>query len=204
MKTYIHEMTSKEAGAALEECKVVIIPVGSAEWHGPHLPLSVDHDSSRAFAKAASEKMSPRVLYTHSLEGVVRGQMQWPGSITIPPHTFIESMVGTCQSLNYHGVEKILILNGHGSNRPQALAAAIRASKEFDMEVVPASWWDFTPASARDEIMDGNHIPGHAGDCETSLMMYLRPELVNVEEALKEDWQPEDRQVHSRKGQGPL
>lgn len=191
MKTYLHEMTSKEAGAALEKCEVVIIPIGSAEWHGPHLPLCVDHETSRAFAKAAAERMYPQVLYTHSLQGVVRGQMQWPGSITIPPHAFIEIMVGTCQSLNYHGVGRILILNGHGSNRPQALAAAIRASKEFDMQVVTASWWDLTPSSAREEIMEGNHVPGHAGDTETSLMMYLRPELVNVEEALKEDWPPE-------------
>ena len=59
------------------------------------------------------------------------------------------------------------------------------------MEVVPASWWDFTPASAVEEIMDGNHIPGHAGDAETSLMLYLHPELVKVEEALKASWEIE-------------
>ena len=74
--------------------------------------------------------------------------MQFPGSITIPPHAFIEIMVATCQSLKYHGINKILILNGHGSNRPQVLAAAVRASNEFEMQVVPASWWDFTPESA--------------------------------------------------------
>ncbi|MEA3406619.1 MAG: creatininase family protein [Chloroflexota bacterium] len=191
MNVYLHDMTSKEAAAALEKCKVVILPIGSVEWHGPHLPLSVDHESSRAFALAAAEELYPQVLVTHSLEGVVRGQMQFPGSITVPPHAFIEIMVGTCQSLNYHGVEKILILNGHGSNRPAALAAAIRASNQFDMQVVTASWWDFTPESAVDEIMDGNHIPGHAGDCETSLMMYLRPEMVNVDEALESSWEPE-------------
>ena len=122
MKAYLHEMTSQEAEKALAKCKAVIIPVGSCEWHGPHLPLSVDHDSSSAFSRAAAEALYPDVLYTHTLEGVVRGQMQFPGSITIPPHAFIEIMVGTCQSLKYHGVENILILNGHGSNRPQALA----------------------------------------------------------------------------------
>lgn len=191
MQVYLPDLTSKQAASAIAAAEVVIVPVGSVEWHGPHLPLSVDYESSRAFALAAAEALAPHALVTHSVEGVVRGQMQWPGSITVPPHASIEVMVGTCQSLNYHGVQRILLLNGHGSNRPQALAAAIRASKEFDMEVVTASWWDFTPESAVDEIMEGHNIPGHAGDCETSLMMYLRPELVNVEEALKEDWQPE-------------
>ncbi|MBC7235835.1 MAG: creatininase family protein [Chloroflexi bacterium] len=191
MPVYLPDMTSQEAEVALREAQVVILPVGSVEWHGPHLPLSVDYHSSRSFALAAAEQLAPRVLVTHSLYGVVRGQMQFPGSITIPPHAFIEIMVGTCQSLNYHGVQKVLILNGHGSNRPQVLAAAVRASKEFDMQVVPASWWDFTPESAVQEIFAGQHVPGHATDSETSLMLYLRPDLVKQERALKESWQVE-------------
>lgn len=191
MPVYLPDMTSQEAEAAIREAKAVILPVGSVEWHGPHLPLSVDHISARAFALAAAERLEPRVLVTHSLTGVVRGQMQFPGSITIPPHAFIEIIVGTCQSLQYHGVQRVLVLNGHGSNRPQALAAAIRASNEFGMEVMTASWWDFTPESAVQEIMQGNNIPGHAGDAETSLIMYLQPDLVKVDRALEASWQPE-------------
>ncbi len=191
MRGYLPDMTSQEAQAAIAEAQVVILPVGSIEWHGPHLPLNVDYHSSRAFALAAAEQLAPRVLVTHSLHGVVRGQMEFPGSITIPPHAFIEIMVGTCQSLGYHGVKKILILNGHGSNRPQCLAAAIRASKEFDMQVATGSWWDFTPESAVQEIFDGQHVPGHATDSETSLMLYLQPDLVKQERALKESWQAE-------------
>lgn len=191
MPVYLPDMTSQEAEAAIREAGAVILPVGSVEWHGPHLPLSVDHISSRAFALAAAERLEPRVLVTHSLTGVVRGQMQFPGSITIPPHAFIEIIVGTCQSLQYHGVQRVLVLNGHGSNRPQALAAAIRASNEFGMEVMTASWWDFTPESAVQEIMQGNNIPGHGGDAETSLIMHLQPELVKVDRALESSWQPE-------------
>lgn len=191
MQVYLPDMTSKEAQIAIEKSRAVILPVGTVEWHGPHLPLNVDTRSSRAFALAAAEALYPQVLVTHSLAGVVRGQMQFPGSVTIPPHAFIEIIVGTCQSLHYHGVGKILILNGHGSNRPQALAAAIRASKEFDMQVVTASWWDFTPPSAVDGIMDGHHIPGHAGDTETSLMLHLCPDMVKIEEALGSSWQLE-------------
>jgi creatinine amidohydrolase len=191
MHVYLPDMTSQEAQAAIAEASAVILPVGSVEWHGPHLPLSVDYHTSRSFALAAAEHLAPQVLVTHSLYGVVRGQMEFPGSITIPPHAFIEIMVGTCQSLKYHGVQKILILNGHGSNRPQCLAAAVRASNEFDMQVVPASWWDFTPESAVQGIFDGQHIPGHATDSETSLMLHLQPDLVKQERALKESWQAE-------------
>jgi creatinine amidohydrolase len=191
MTVYLPDMTSQEAEAAIREAQAVILPVGSVEWHGPHLPLSVDHITSQAFALAAAERLAPRVLVTHSLTGVVRGQMQFPGSITIPPHAMIEIIVGTCQSLKYHGVERILVLNGHGSNRPQALAAAIRASNEFGMQVETASWWDFTPESAVEEIMGGSNIPGHAGDAETSLLMYLQPELVKVDRALNASWQVE-------------
>jgi hypothetical protein len=56
---------------------------------------------------------------------------------------------------------------------------------------VPASWWDFTPSSAVEDIMDGRPIPGHAADAETSLMLHLRPELVKVEEALASSWSAE-------------
>lgn len=191
MQVYLPNMSSKQAQAAIGEAEAAILPVGSVEWHGPHLPLNVDYRSSRAFALAAAEQLYPKVLVTHSLYGTVRGQMQFPGSITIPPHAFIEIMVGTCQSLRYHGVDKVLILNGHGSNRPSVLAAAARASKEFDMEVVPASWWDFTPTSAVEDVMGGSHIPGHAGDAETSLMLHLCPELVKIDEALASSWQVE-------------
>ena len=191
MSVYLPEMTSQEAEAAIREAGAVILPVGSVEWHGPHLPLNVDHITARAFAMAAAERLAPRVLVAHSLTGVVRMQMQFPGSITVPPHAFIETIVGTCQSLNYHGVQRILVLNGHGSNRPQALAAAIRASNEFGMDVKTASWWDFTPESAVQDIMHGNDIPGHAGDAETSLMLYLDPELVKVNRALESSWQAE-------------
>jgi creatinine amidohydrolase len=184
-------MSSQEAEQALASADVVILPVGSCEWHGPHLPLSVDHETSSAFARAAAQRLYPRALVTHTLQGIVRGQMALPGSITIPPHTFIEMLVGTCQSLHYHGVQNILILNGHGSNRPAALAAALRSSNEFSMRVATGSWWDWTPASAEDEIMGGSTIPGHAGDAETSLMLYLRPEMVHVARALGESWQAE-------------
>jgi creatinine amidohydrolase len=191
MNVFLPDMTSKEAQSAIAEAKVVILPVGSVEWHGPHLPLSVDYHSSHDFALAVAEQLAPQVLVTHSLYGVVRGQMVLPGSITIPPHAFIEIMVGTCQSLEHHGVRKILILNGHGSNRPQCLAAAVRASREFDMEVMTASWWDFTPESASRDIVDGQHVPGHACETETALLLHLHPELVKVDEALKADWQAE-------------
>lgn len=191
MNVYLPEMTSKEAGAALAAAEAVIVPIGSVEWHGPHLPLNVDHLAAHAYASAAAGALAPAVLHTHVIEGVVRGQMQWPGSITIPPHTLIETLVGVCQSLNYHGIQRVLLLNGHGSNRPCALSAALRASKQFDMRVAAASWWDFSPEDAGEAIMEGHAVPGHAGDCETSLMLHLAPETVRVDEALREDWQPE-------------
>ena len=67
----------------------------------------------------------------------------------------------------------------------------MRASNEFGMQVVPASWWEFTPESAVDEIFEGRSIPGHATDSETSLMLYLQPELVKLEKALQQSWQAE-------------
>jgi len=189
------ELTSKQFGELLSEVKAAILPVGSIEWHGPHLPLGLDLLTTFNVSMRVSHKMYPRILVAMPVTyGVVRNQMRFPGSCTVEPHVFIEMMVAVCQSLNHHGISKVVILNGHGSNRPAVLSAALRASREFAMKVVPASYWDFVPPEEGIKLIEGPvpqpyqpretgyPIPAHGGEFETSLALALFPELVQKDQ----------------------
>jgi len=193
-RLYHPDLTSEAFGECLPKVQAAIIPVGSMEWHGPHLPLGLDFLTCLHIALRVSERMYPRVLVATPITyGVVRGQMRFPGSCTLEPHIFIDMTVSVCQSLHVHGVERILVLNGHGSNRPAVLGAAVRASKELGIKVVPASYWDYVPPEQGIKLLDsplkgpytpgeygypGYPIPAHGGEFETSLALALFPELV--------------------------
>lgn len=193
-RLFMPELTSEELGNLLPEIKAAIVPVGSIEWHGPHLPLALDQLTSLYISLRVSEKMYPRVLVAAPVfYGVVRDQMRYPGSATIEPHVFIDLMVSVCQSLQVRGIDHIVILNGHGSNRPAVLGAAVRASGELGIRVVPACYWDFIPPEEGIKVLEsplkgpyvpGEHgypgypIPAHGGEFETSIALALFPELV--------------------------
>jgi creatinine amidohydrolase len=196
-RLFLPELTSEEFGNILPEIKAGIIPVGSIEWHGPHLPLALDQLTSLYIALMVSEKMYPRILVTAPIfYGVVRDQMRYPGSATVEPHIFIDLIVSICQSLQVRGIDHIVILNGHGSNRPAVLGAALRSSGELGIKVVPACYWDFIPPEEGIKILEsqlkapyvpGEHgypgypIPAHGGEFETSIALALFPELVRRE-----------------------
>jgi len=189
------ELTSKQFGEMLGEIQAAILPVGSIEWHGPHLPLGLDLLTTFNVALRISHRMYPRILVAMPITyGVVRNQMRFPGSCTVEPHVMIELIAAVCQSLNHHGIPRVVLLNGHGSNRPSVLSAALRASREFDMKVVPASYWDFIPPDEGIKLIqgpvpqpykpseNGYPIPAHAGEFETSLALALFPQLVQRNE----------------------
>ncbi|HVX28996.1 MAG TPA: creatininase family protein, partial [Nitrolancea sp.] len=158
---------------------LVLIPVGSNEQHGPNLAVKMDIASCAEFCRRASAIMYPRVAVAPAVPwGVSFHHMNFPGTITLSTETFIQVLVEIIASLQHHGFERFLIVNGHGGNIAAMNVAAVRASEELDVAFVGAcSYFSFPDRSITEKYVK-SPITGHACEVETSRAMELVPEVV--------------------------
>lgn len=102
----------------LDKDRVVLVPVGTLEDHGLHLPIDTDVRLAGEVCRLAAEKapdevvLIPPVVYGYSPH-----HMDFPGTVTVYWSTFVEYLLDVCRSLARHGFRRILIVNGHGSNQ---------------------------------------------------------------------------------------
>ena len=141
---YIYEkLTWPEINKAVKAKKVCVVPVGSIEQHGPHLPLDVDCVCPRGVALHAAKLVPDKVLVLPTIvHGYTAHVMDFPGTINIHWEHFIKMIVDVGSSLAYHGFKKIILLNGHGSNMPNLDLVARRTNLETDAECILAAWWN--------------------------------------------------------------
>jgi creatinine amidohydrolase len=159
---------------------VAIVPVGSTEQHGAHLPLGTDSLVAIKLAEAAAAKagvlVAPPLWFGWSPHHLVL-----PGTITIRPEILIEVLYDVLASLQHHGFRKFVVLNGHRIvNIPWMQLAAERAQRQLGVKVVL-----FDPAYMSKEIVRelGVGPVGHSEEIETSHMLHMAPELVHLEKA---------------------
>lgn len=172
------KLTWPEINDAIELNQVCVIPCGSVEQHGPHLPLDVDIVCPRGIANGAGQEIPGSMLVLPPIwYGYTAHVMDFPGTINSDYRTFLETVLDVTRSLAYHGFKKILLLNGHGSNAPILDLAARRTNLETDAECASLSWWSLL-------TVDPNFLPSwreskfpggcaHACELETSLYWYL-------------------------------
>jgi creatinine amidohydrolase/Fe(II)-dependent formamide hydrolase-like protein len=178
---YLGELAWPDVEEFLKVHNLVIIPVGSCEQHGPHLPLDTDaYDalwlSLKAARKAQCALVAPPINY-----GVSIHHMDFPGTITLNPHTLEQTAYEVACSLIKHGFKKIIFENGHGGNTPALEAAAERIkadTKAFvaidTVSLIPDFIEKFT-----ETIYDA-----HAGEFETSTTLANREKFV-IKERIK-------------------
>jgi len=184
--TQFDELTWPEVNEAVALGKIPIIPTGSVEQHGPHLPLKVDHLCANAVAMEAARLRPELSLVLPPVSyGYVHHVMDFPGSLNIHFEHFIQYVLDICKSLAYHGFKKMVIVNGHGSNHPLCELVARRVVVETDATCAFCSWWqmlrvnpDFE-AKWRESVFPGGCA--HACELETSMLMYLSPESVRMD-----------------------
>jgi creatinine amidohydrolase len=183
-------LRSPEVGAAIARGAVGLIPVGSTEQHGPHLPLDVDTRIAASFCEQAAARVSPgtRVLVAPPIPfGIAEHHMAFPGTITLEPETFLALLYDVGHSLVRHGVRRLVIVNGHGGNEAAIALVAQRLRLEAGAQHVfyCAEW-----ALAADAFAPlRESAPGgvaHACEYETSVCLHLCPELVDVAAAVRE------------------
>jgi creatinine amidohydrolase len=184
------KLTWPQINEAIKAGKVPVIPVGSIEQHGPHLPLDVDCVCPRGVCEHAAELIPDTMLLLPTLvHGYTGHVMDFPGTINLHYEHLINLVVDVGKSLAYHGFKKLVFVNGHGSNAPNLDLASRRINLETDAESVFCNWWsmltvdkDFMP-SWRESYFPGGCA--HAGELETSAYLYL--DEVNVRKELVAD-----------------
>ncbi len=183
----LYEMTREEVQEALTRTDIILLPTGAVEQHGPHLPLGSDTIQGVDMCKRtqlilADEGISV-VVAPPFIYGISYAHMDFPGVITLSPHTMLSVMEETCLSLYKHGFRKFALIMAHGGNWPvMQLAAQSVVAQTPDADVIALNWLDVCHASYS-QILTSKVHEGHSGEGETSRMLCSTPDLVNMDRA---------------------
>ncbi|MCR4407370.1 MAG: creatininase family protein [Anaerolineae bacterium] len=186
------ELTWPEMRQAIARQPVVLLPFGTVEDHGPHLPLNTDNIIVEAIcletARRAPDVTLVMPLITYGLD---EHHMDFPGTVSVDIDTLIHYVSAVAISVARHGFTHILIVNGHGSNASIADLAARRVVLETGAvcgAMSPNAAIDPTLAEPTFSQMRRSSSGGvaHAGEYETAMMLYLRPDLVQMDKAVRE------------------
>lgn len=177
---FLGEMTWKEVEAYLSRRRDLIIPVGSVEEHGFHLPLSTDTIIAEELAKAVESRTGVAVAPS-SPYGVCRHTAGYPGTINVEAETLRRLIGDLVEDSHRQGFETHYILTGHAGAVHVAMLreAARKASLKLNVEVFVIN--PFEMGAGRVTESEGDL---HAGEVETSLMLHLRPGLVSLDKAV--------------------
>lgn len=173
----------------------VAINFASTEQHSCHLPTGTDAIIGKAVLEAASRQskanviMLPQVCFGNSPHHRFA-----KGYITIPQHILVEYVKAICKCVYENEFKKIFLVNSHGGNQAFLSMAVNEVGMEYEgkLDVIALRYWDL----AKQKINELRRSPqggmGHAGEFETSVMMYLAPELVDKNSIKECDPMPAD------------
>ena len=151
MKLLLAEMTRLEAREAFDQGATVVIPTGSTEQHGPHLPLIVDtctaeHIARSAAARAASDVpivVAPTVTY-----GSSHHHLPWAGSMSLSVRTYMAVIEDLIRCVAHHGGKRVALVNGHGGNVAPHDVVTSALTLELDIAVAAVSYWTLAETRA--------------------------------------------------------
>lgn len=173
-------LTWPEINEAVAQNKVIVLPVGSVEQHGHHLPLDVDVKLAASVCLAAGEQSPADMLVMPPVSyGYCHHVMDFPGTINLQPTTFVNLLLDITRSVAYHGFKRILLVNGHGSNAPLVEQAGRQTNLQTDALCCTLSWWQLAADFWNTEVRESG--PGgcaHACELETSMYLHLDGEGV--------------------------
>jgi creatinine amidohydrolase len=177
--------TRPEIEAFVARCPVAIVPLGSTEQHGPHLPTATDTIIAEAIALRTAQKSMGLVLPAQPL-GYAWVWKGVPASLTMNFDSYVKMIHDIAESLASWGVKAIYFMSGHGANS-QVVKHALREtiSDKIDVKVLYGMYEGIKEMTAE---ADSDDWLGdlHAEEIETSLMLALAPELVDMDKAVRD------------------
>ena len=162
---------------------VVILPIGSMEQHGPHLPVEVDATLVTAIAVRTATRMVPGcpVLVLPTLWiSLAEHHMGFRGTLTLDFQTLRAVLRCIISSLSRQGYRRVFLLNGHGGNMAALAPIVDELSREFELPLASATYWAVAAAEYK-SILTGQPNLMHACEAETSMMMALVPGSVALD-----------------------
>ncbi len=173
---------------------LIFLPVGALEQHGPHMSMNPDVLIPQAIADAVTDRLdnamvAPPIAYGYKSQQQSGGGNHMPGTTSLDGHTLSCTIRDIIRELVRHGVRRIVLMNGHYENSMfivEGVDLAIRDSHHNgveDLNIMILSYWDFvgddTIKRLYPEGFTGWDLE-HGGVMETSLMMHLYPDLVDI------------------------
>ena len=184
VRNYLPHMSWTEVEDLLTRTDMVIMPVGSLEQHGPHLPIGTDFLNGMERAKLVAQRTDVLVAPI-LLVGNAPYHLGFPGTVSLPAETIQQVYFEAARSLMRHGFKRFLILNSHGGNRVISQYIADRINHETEGIAVelggaaaPFRQETRSEPSSEDPVFDR-----HGGVGETSSSLYLIPDLVDLSRA---------------------
>lgn len=170
----------------MADSSTLVLPLGSTEQHGHHLPVSVDatvvtHLAEEAVALASLQ--IPVLLLPTLSFGFAQHHLPFGGTVSLRSETYVNVLTDIVLGLASQGFRRLIFLNGHGGNEsPMHLVVdSIASQNKIDIHIAGASYWKIAQESLLDLKFGDASVPGHAGHFETSLMMAIAPELVELQ-----------------------
>jgi creatinine amidohydrolase len=162
--------------------EVAVLPFGATEPHNLHLPYGTDTFQVEAIASLACERAQERgakvVMLPPLPYGTETNQMRFPLAMNLNPTTVALVITDLIASLETHGVSKCVLINGHGGNDLKWVLRELYATTK--VKVFLCNWYKVAADLYREIFDDAGD---HAGELETSMVLALRPDLVEIEQA---------------------
>lgn len=190
------ELTASDWDLALERSsQTCILPISILEKHGPHAPMGTDVFHVREYAERATER-EYAVVFPDYIYGQVFEARQTPGTIAIPSKLILELLQATCDEIARNGFKKIMIINGHGGN-PDMIRYFVQTQLERRRDYVVYFHVPGTDPVFAEKVKEMRKSDAatdqHAGENETSSMLYLMPDLVHLDRATQESGENQAR-----------
>jgi creatinine amidohydrolase len=184
-KRFWAELKSSEFAGLDPNTTLAILPVAATEQHGPHLPVMTDTAIMEGMIKTTLARLTNdlRVLFLPiQTIGKSNEHLRSAGTITHSADTLIRGWCEIGESVQCAGLRKLVIVNSHGGNTDVIGIVARELRVRLDMLVATTQWRRFGLPAGLYSPFDTTHGI-HAGDIETSLMLYFRPDLVDMSKA---------------------
>lgn len=190
---FMAELSWPEYHSRIERGAPVFLPLGATEQHGPHMALNVDVILPTAVcervARSVGGLVAPAIPYGYKSQPRSGGGEQFPGTISLDANTFSLVVRDVIRSLGHDGVRRLVVVSGHFENVWPGVEGVDLGLRELkrdgitDMEVMRLEYWDFVRRETLDRLFPEG-FPGteleHASLLETSLMLLVRPDLVDM------------------------
>lgn len=190
MSVYFSDKSWPELQKMVKRNALIILPVGTIEEHGMHLPVNTDVVIAQETAKRVGEKLKgkipPLIMPTIWAGYSAKEMSRWPGTIRVRPRVVMDTIFDVCSSLIEMGFTRILIIGAHGHHSELLRLTAREIADKYGVYIAVTD-----PATMAKEEMQKirkSKIGGaiHGGEYETSLMLYLN-QPVNMEKVTRQD-----------------